>query len=249
MATGTNRGRTLERAFGILRCLETSRSPMRLSEVARAAGLHIATAQRILGTLIELGYVQLSDQRYSLGPVVLAQAHAFVLQDPVAKAAQPVLAELSQDTGLTSSVWVRVGAERILTVRIEAPTPLRYQFPVGRRLPLDVGGGKVLLAHMPEEEAEALLADYTGRTLATGNEQTRDDLLEEMAEIRAQGYYLADSERHLGSRSVTTIIRTEEGGVVGALNVVSTDEATGADELRRRVPDLLRAAELIGSRR
>ncbi len=246
MSASGNQGRTLERAFEILRCLEEARAPIRLSEIAKTTDLHLATTQRTISTLMRLGYVQSSGTGYSLGPVVLAQAHSFVLQDPLVKAARPVLAELSDSTGLTASIFVRSGFERILTARVEAPEPMRYQFPIGRRLPLDVGAGKPLLAHLPEDELEEYFEDYADLRLATGQRQTAESLRAELSEIRESGYHLGVSERVLGTVSVAAAVRSTRGDVPGALNIVAHDDTVSVDALRRRVPEMLRAAELIG---
>ncbi|GAA1183851.1 IclR family transcriptional regulator [Nesterenkonia xinjiangensis] len=246
MNTSGNKGRTLERAFDVLRSLENARSPIRLSEVSRETGLHIATTQRIMATLVNSGYAQTSENGYTLGPVALAQAHAFVLQDPLVKAARPVLTELSDSTGLTASIFVRSGFDRILTARVEAPEPMRYQFPIGRRLPLDVGAGKPLLAHLPDEELQEYFEDYSGPRLASGEQQTAESLRSELSEIRETGYHLGLSERVLGTVSVAAVIRSARGEVAGVLNIVAHDDTVSVEALRRRVPEVLRAAELIG---
>src|SRR5690625_889976 len=197
---------------------------MRLSDISRHTGLHLATTQRIVATLVRAGYAQSSEAGYTLGPVVLAQAHSFVLQNPLVTAARPVLSELSESTQLTSSVYVRSGPERILIERVDAPEPMRYQFPIGRRLPLDVGAGETLLAFMPEEELGHYLENYPGRTLASGTDQTAETLRAQLSEIQASGYHVVLSERHLATVSAAAVIRSSKGEVVGALNLVAHDD-------------------------
>lgn len=246
MSAAGNQGRTLDRAFDVLRCLEEARGLVRLSDISRQTGLHLATTQRIVATLVRAGYAQSSDMGYTLGPVVLAQAHAFVLQDPLVRAARPVLSELSESTRLTSSVYVRSGLERILVARVDAPEPMRYQFPLGRRLPLDVGAGKVLLAFMPEQELDAYVEGYEGRTLASGERQTAESLRAQLAEIQASGYHVVLSERHMATVSAVAVIRSSKGEPVGALNLVAHEDTVTVEGLRARIPELVRAGELIG---
>ena len=47
--------RSLERAIDVLEVLDGSRHALRLSEIARRAGLPVATTQRILGVLESRG--------------------------------------------------------------------------------------------------------------------------------------------------------------------------------------------------
>ena len=53
MAVPTNNMRSLDRAFDVLGVLQDAKQPLRLSEVARHASLHVATVQRILGVLLD----------------------------------------------------------------------------------------------------------------------------------------------------------------------------------------------------
>lgn len=242
-----NRGRTIERAFDVLRCVEGRRAPMRLSEISRSTGLHIATVQRITGILVRLGFLSSTEDGYLLGAEFLAGAHSFVMQDPLLNYAKPILTELCHSTGLTASVYVRSGLERILIARVEAPEPMRYQFPLGRRLELDVGAGKVLLAFAPEELLEEYLEAYDGRRLANGSWQSPERLRSEIAVITQTGSHIGLSERHVGTVSAATAIRSTRGKMLGALNVVSDVRQTSEAEIEQFVPDVVRAAEFIGA--
>ncbi|NKZ01465.1 IclR family transcriptional regulator [Nocardiopsis alborubida] len=243
-----NQGRTLDRTLDVLECLERARGPMRLSDVARESGLHVATAQRIINHLVRRGYVQQHRLGYSLGPVVLSLAHAFVVNDHLSTVATPILTELSATTGLTSSVFVQSGRERILVARVDGAEPMRYQFPIGRRAPLDVGGGKVLLSAWDDEELDRHLSGYEGIRLASGRDQGADDLKREIQRIRELGYHFADSERELGALSLTHRVHDSEGAIVAALNLVTTSEKTSVDELLSLLPELSRGAGAIGAR-
>ncbi len=243
-----NQGRTLDRALDVLECLERARGPMRLSDVARESELHVATAQRTINQLVRRGYVQQDRLGYSLGPVILSLAHAFVVNDRLSDVATPVLTELSATTGLTSSVFVRSGEERILIARVDGTDPMRYQFPIGRRVALDVGGGKVLLSAWGDEELDDYLNQYEGVRLASGRTQDTTELRAQIGRIRDTGHHLAESERELGALSLTHSVRDSEGVLVAAINLVTTTEKTGVDELLSFLPELSRGANAIGVR-
>jgi len=221
---------------------------MRLSDIARESGLHVATAQRTINQLVRRGYIQQDRLGYSLGPVVLSLAHAFVVNDRLSTVATPILTELSATTGLTSSVFVQSGQERILIARVDGTEPMRYQFPIGRRVPLDVGGGKVLLSAWDEEELDRYLAGYEQTRLPSGRVQSAGDLKKQISRIREDGYHLAESERELGALSLTHRIQDPEGTIVAAINLVTTTEKTSADQLMSFLPELSRGAGAIGVR-
>ncbi|MFE6387726.1 IclR family transcriptional regulator [Nocardiopsis dassonvillei] len=245
---GGNQGRTLDRALDVLECLERARGPLRLSDIARESGLHLATTQRTVNQLVRRGYVQQERLGYSLGPVVLSLAHSFVVNDRLCSVATPILTELSATTGLTSSVYVRSGQERILIARVDGADPLRYQFPIGRRVPLYIGGGKVLLSDWDDQELDAYLADHAEVRLASGRTQDAADLRAQIERIREVGYHLAESEREPGALSLTRLLYDSEGETLGAVNLVTTSDRTSPEELLSQLPELSRGANAIGVR-
>ncbi|GLU47811.1 IclR family transcriptional regulator [Nocardiopsis ansamitocini] len=245
---GSNQGRTIERALDVLESLERARGPLRLSEIARSVDLHLATTQRTVNLLVRRGYIQQDRHGYSLGPVALSLAHAFVLNDRLSTVATPILGELSATTGLTSSIFVRSGDERILVARVDGANPLRYQFPIGRRVPLNLGGGKVLLADLDAADLDAFNERVGPARLASGALQDSADLAAQLATVRRNGFHLAQSERELGALSLTRAIHTESREAIGAVNLVTTTEHTTPDALVALLPELARACAAIAER-
>ncbi len=246
MAAPSNQGRTLERALDILECIESARVPMKPAQVARETDLHITTVQRIASTLCRRGFLNLNEGGYLLGPVALAQAHTFLLQDRLTLVADPVLQEVTTATGLTSSIYVRTGWSRILLARVEAPTPLRHHFPIGQRLPLDVGSGKVLLAQMPDHELDEYLASYTPSVLANGTLQNARDIRTQISEIRSNGWHVSRSEGR-PANSLTVPLLDSSGGSVGSMTIISDDDVSDPEELLAHRVLMRQASQRIGS--
>jgi IclR family pca regulon transcriptional regulator len=69
---------SLERGLSVIRSLGGGRRELTLSEVARTAGLSRAAARRFLLTLVELGYVESADGRFSLGPRMLELGYLYL---------------------------------------------------------------------------------------------------------------------------------------------------------------------------
>ncbi|MEU7738999.1 IclR family transcriptional regulator [Nonomuraea sp. NPDC049158] len=241
--------RSVERAFDVIEVLEQSDKPMRLSNVARRAGLSPATTLRLLGVLQRRGFVVAEQQAYHLGPATLAAAHSFLVTDSLSRAATPVLQELAATTGLTATLHIRSGLERIVIARVDGADPLRYQLPIGQRLPLHLGAGKVLAAAMPEEELEALMSAVRDLSTAGGKSVSEADLRAELALIRERGYHVSADERVVGSSGVSAPVPRPDGQVMATVGISGPAERHPESEMLSIVPELLRAAAALGRAR
>jgi IclR family acetate operon transcriptional repressor len=241
--------RSLDRAFDVLGVLQSAKQPLRLSELARLADLHIATVQRILGVLIDRGFAARSADGYTAGPAALAVAHAFLVTNPLSTLTQPILQQLAANTGFTASTYVRVENSRVLIARVESEHPLSYVLPVGERLPLHLGGaGKTILAEMPDDEVEAALEGVAEIALADGKRLTRVELREQLGTIRHDGYAVSMSERLFGIASVTAPVRSSDGDMVAVLGITGPSDAVDGDSLPGLIAEVRRAASTLGVR-
>ncbi|MEV0389308.1 IclR family transcriptional regulator [Nonomuraea sp. NPDC050643] len=238
--------RSVERAFDVIEVLERSDKPLRLSDVARRAGLSPATTLRLLGVLQRRGFVVAERQTYHLGPATLAAAHGFLVTDRLGRAATPVLQELAATTGLTTTLHIRSGLERIVIVRVDGADPLRYQLPIGRRLPLHLGAGKVLAAAMPPDELDALIASVRDLGTAGGKPTSEADLRAELELIAERGYHYSLNERVLGSSGISAVVPPADGPAVAAVGVSGPAERHPESEMLGWVPELRRAAAALG---
>lgn len=240
--------RSLERAIDVLEVLEAAPAPLRLSEVARRAGLHVATTQRILAVLEARGRVEQDGSGYRTGVAMLFGAHAYLAGNPVAVAAPLVLQQLAAATGLTASVFVRAGDSRAVVARVEGKDPLRYVLPIGRRLPLHLGAGKILAAHLDDAEVAGLLdrvgavAHADGRTVAAG------EFRAELADIRARGWAASAHERVVGAASVAAPVLGADGTCTTAVQVAGPSDSDAFVDLRALAVEVRQAAAALSAR-
>ena len=161
--------RSLSRALEVFAELQRADRPQRLSDLARTCGMSLPTTLRILRVLQDFGMVSQTDKSYRIGPAVLPAARSYLENDPLVVSARPVLQQVASQTGLTVSLYTRLGFERILVARVDGASPLTYDLPLGKRLPLTVGAaGKILLASATEEE----LQQVTAAAIAAGQEDS-----------------------------------------------------------------------------
>ncbi|GAB3561599.1 IclR family transcriptional regulator [Arthrobacter alkaliphilus] len=240
--------RSVERAFDVLDFLSDSGRPLRLAEIARGTGLHIATAQRILRVLEKRNYLAQDSAGYSVGAAALASAHSFLVGNQLVLTARPVLQELAAALGMTASLSVRLGAARVLVARVEGSSPLRYQLPVGGRLPLQLGAGKVFLAYMDPSGRDEILGAADKVETASGPAIPIAEYMSALDEIAANGYAISRNERVVGAVSVSAPVRSREGGILGVVQVSGRDEDLSADRLPEAIREVLNASASIAAR-
>lgn len=248
MSGESNRGRTLERALDIVDFVSGAKGSVRLSEIATGTGLHIATVQRMVNTLIERGYLNGVNGNYTIGSAVLPLARAFTLQDKLTAIAFPLLVSLTQETGLTSSVFVRHGDVRVLTARNNAPQPLRYQLSIGQRMGLAVGGGRILLAYLDAAEQDRLLSELgDGVTYVDGRTESIADVKKALKRARIDGYYLSVNERVQRTVSLSVPILNESKTPDAAITIVAHHDTLDPQEILRYKPLLFDSASSISA--
>jgi DNA-binding IclR family transcriptional regulator len=233
--------RSLSRAMEVFAELQRAERPQRLSDLARTCGMSLPTTLRILRVLQDFGMVSQTDKSYRIGPAVLPAARSFLENDPLVVAARPILQQVAAQTGLTASLYTRLGFERILVARVDGEAPLRYDLPLGKRLPLTLGAaGKILLASASDDELQQVVA----AAIAAGHEDpafTAGQLRSRLPESGADYAYSSD-ERATGVRSVAMAVQNRMGRPSESVSLTSPVEAADEATLRAGVPELRRAA-------
>lgn len=239
--------RSVERTLDLLMMLEQAGQPLRLVDLARATDLHKATTQRLLSVLERRGLVDRGSGGYRVGLAAVPLAHAFFLENDLTRAALPVVQELAVATEETVSIFVQLGFSRVVVQRVEGKHPLRYQMPVGCRLPLHLGAGKVLAASLPQEELREMLAQVGEIRRATGEVWPREAFLAELEKIREQSFAVSINERTIGAASVAAPITRADGTTMAALAIVGPTDSMALERIPQLSVEVRRAAQAISA--
>jgi IclR family pca regulon transcriptional regulator len=222
---------------------------MSLSEVATATGLARPTARRILLTLEELGYVRQADSGFTLTPRVLDLGTTYVRALGLWDVARPHQEALVAQTGESSSIAQLDGSDIVYVARVAVPKIITLAVTIGTRFPaLQTSLGKVLLADLPADRLDAVLADpsrsgVTPRWCPDPAERDRA-----LREVRAQGWAMTDEQLAPGIRSVAAPLRDGSGRVIAAMNVTVHAAETSVETLtEHHLPLLLRAASAVSA--
>ncbi|WP_238431639.1 IclR family transcriptional regulator [Streptomyces cavernae] len=191
---------SLERAITLLQATaDSTPEGETASNLAAQCGLNRATAWRLLSTLEQYGLVERSPvtNRYTIGFAVARMASAAGF-DGLIRRAHGTLRRVSEQTGETANLAVVQQLGLTYIDEVTPPVVLSAKW-LGRQVPLHATStGKALLAWLPAEEAESLLAEplpaYTDTTITD-----RSRLREDLAKTRERGYSVCvgEMERNL----------------------------------------------------
>lgn len=214
--------RSVAKALRILECFSERSPRLGFAELCEAVDLAPTTVRRLLATMESLGYLQHdSFGQYRLGPRSLALAAPALAGYEIRNQALPVLDELSTVTGLNANLAVLYEGRLLYLACTSLNLPRRLHFGVPGRLAAIQGTaiGKVLLAHLPADEARRVLEKGGGLIARTPRTVTRwEDLLEEFARVRERGYAIDDEEVAAGGFCLAAPVRDRSGQVVAGIS-------------------------------
>ena len=240
----------IARGLDVIRAFGPGQPAMTLAAVATASELPRPTARRILLTLEQLGYVrQAGGGGYELTPRVLDLGMSYVLSRGLWEVARPHMEALVAATGESTSIAQLDGSDIVYVARVAVPKIVTLSVTIGTRFPaMQTSLGKVLLAALPQAEAERVLAEPSRSGIDPRWQPDRAERTSVLREVRARGWALTDEQLAPGIRSVAVPLRDGDGRVIAALNVNSHAAETPLDVLvGHHLPLLLQAAGSISA--
>ena len=221
----------LSKGLSVIETFTADRPSQSIAQVAAASGLDRATARRCLLTLAHEGYAHWDGKFFTLTPRILRLGTACLATMPLPHIVQPMLDQLSDAIGQSTSVSILDGADIVYVARAAQRKVMSIALMPGSRLPAYCTSmGRVLLAALPEDQARAILGTSP---LPARTESTMTDplaIMVEISRVRAQGYALINQEVEQGLQSMALPLRNARGKVIAAINV----GVPGTDD-----PDLL----------
>ncbi len=240
---------SLRRAVRVLKALaEQKDGAMRLTDVAQAVGCNQPTAHRALRELAAEGFVEQAagGKRYRLGLGFFVAAANANCSDGLRDLARPALLRVSSTLSDTVFLLVRSVYDAVCIDRVEGPFPIRsFTGDIGGKVPLGLGQGSLaLLAHLPEEEREAVIRYNMPRLLDRGyiDEAAFRAVL---GRVRGDGFVAFNSGLIPDMGGVAVPIFDARGYAVAAISIGTLAERLKGDRLPIIV-DILKkeAAEL-----
>jgi IclR family pca regulon transcriptional regulator len=210
----------LEKGLAVIECFDAAHDRLTIADVARATDLSRAAARRCLLTLARIGYAEFDGKFFRLTPRVLRLGYAWLASTALPQLVQPFLERLSEETHESSSASLLDGHEIVYIARSAQRRIMSVGLSVGSRLPAFCSSmGRVLLAELEPQGAQALILAAKPRALTPHTVTDPARLTGLLDEVRVQGWCLVDQELELGLASLAMPLKSHRGAVVGAFNL------------------------------
>ncbi len=231
-----NSVRAVERALAILDCFTEEKNSFSLTEISNEINLSPSTALRLLNTLEGRHYIYRDPEnmRYYLGFRLAQLSNIAFANLDICQVVRPHLELLHKRYNESVGIYILKNNRRVCVERIECTQPLRIVVSVGQNQPLTRGAsGRLLLAYLPEDEAQKILNDDPATTL------------QELSKIREYGYAVSHGERQQGIVSISTPVFNAAGHVAAALFISGPEVRFDQYFINQLISELKKTASAV----
>lgn len=211
---------SLLNGLAVLEAFSTARPVLGVTEISERVGLHKSTVSRMLGGLVDAGYVQRDEAtgRFRLGLGLLTLAGPLLADLDVGSAALPHLESLSAQTGETAAISVWNGTCAVVVEQVASPHQVKHSATIGTRYDrLASSSVRVFLADLGPAEVQRLIE---GQSILTEDAAGIDTpVAEQLERVRQDGFAVNDGRTTYEEYGVSTGVRDYRGRLVGCITL------------------------------
>ena len=237
----------VDRSLRLLTVIAEAPQPPNGPELARRAGVNRSTAWRLLATLEHHDLVNrdAATGRYTIG-FGAARIAAAVDHGALIRRARPVVRWLLERTGEVSTLTIARGRSLVVVDEAVGDQIISVRW-LGTHVPLTLSSvGKLLLAALPTDEMEALIAEpIDRRTPLTITDPA--ELRVAIDEARRTGVGMSIGEWELGLNGFSAAARDGAGQPLAYLSVAGPEFRLPLTRLGEVGPLLLEAADRLSA--
>lgn len=230
--------KTTRTTFEILELL-VSEGDASLETLSAELGRPKSTIHDHVISLRNLGYVVKLDETYRVSTRLLDMGESARRRMDIFPPAKQEVDSLGKQTGEHASLAIEENGETVLLYVSKGENALDLGVSEGFRLAMPTNApGKAMLAFLPDERVESILAERGLPEITPNTITSREGLSAELAQIREQGYATDRGERVEGVRAIATPILAN-GDVLGALTISAPANRMTGERVESELPDLL----------
>jgi DNA-binding IclR family transcriptional regulator len=233
--------RTVERTFAILQLISECKNGITLQEIANEMGMAKSSAYVIVQTLLELNYISTienNDKRYCLGIETFGLGMKYVNDMSLVKQCSILIPPIAEKHNKTAFVAVLNGTQIVYIYKYVAQDAKLASCALGtRKEAYATSLGKAIIAFLPKEEQEELIAKIQFQALTENTITSKEQFREELEEIRKRGYSIDMCELEKNTSCCGAPLFDYTGKVVAAVSlsdiyVENMSTKTVAEELK-----------------
>lgn len=240
--------RAAGRAMQVLAAFHQASGPLSLSEIAARADIDRSAAQRLVHTLLTLGYLRRGpDERgYLPGIRILDTTLDLLRLDPMVQKATPVLLELRKTVRERVDLSLYDETRLVYALRMQSKRETFYATLVGHSVPTYcTAGGRAALSVLTDDAVRSIVNRSTLQAYTSRTETGVDEIMALVAKARVDGFAVVVDEFVQGEVAIGVAIA--QGGVpLGALHIAgSLAEWTPRTFVDKVVPLATEAARAV----
>src|SRR2546423_3797689 len=238
----------VERALAMLEAVAQEAEGLSNAEISRKLKIPKSSASYILRTLETQGYLTRNPEtgKYRVGLKVLSLSRGALTGIDVREVALPIMRHLMEKTNLTCHLAILDGPDAVYIEKVEPQGFIRMDTWVGRRMRVHATSvGKSLVAYVPQERLEKILAERGMEKRTAKTITTLPRLLKDLEKVREQGYAVDDEENNMGARCVGAPVFNQGGTIEAALGLSGTTNQVNPDTMPRILEHLKDAARHV----
>jgi len=207
--------KSVTKVLDLLEHLGSSRGVVSVSDLARATGLNVSTAFRLLQTLMTRGYVQQqrSSRGYFLGPRIFQMGSAYLQGSDLATIARPHLEALRDAVGETAYLVIFSQGENVQLCKADGKQAVSAAIRSMVREPAYcTATGKVLLSALAPGEFDKYVQNVALRSYTPQTVTGKTELRREIGKVREKGFAVDIEEFVPNLCCVSIPLRDHNGG-------------------------------------
>jgi IclR family transcriptional regulator, KDG regulon repressor len=231
---------SLTKSLQVIEALRSNPHGLSIAELSQLLGFPTSTIHHILSTFRSYDYVAQNPEtkKYSLGFRFLTISTSILDNLDVRKSAYTHLRKLHQRCNEAVHLSILRNGQVTYVDKIQGASGLSLATYIGFSTdPHAAAGGKVLLSELSPNEIKAMYKDRPLKKYGKNTVTNIGQLLEELENIRKQGYAIDSEEYYEGVRCVAAPIRAG-GRIAAALSITGSIFSMTMERINRELIEM-----------
>lgn len=219
-----------------------------VTEISKGLDYGVSATYHLLNTLREENIIvqDKNTKKFKLG-LKLGQLGTLAYeQNHMSDVIRPYLKKLRNLTGETANLTIVDNDKIVYIAQEESDRLVRMFTKTGATAPLHcTGGGKTILAFKTEEDRNQILDKLNLESFTANTITDKTKLIEEMEEIRKNGYGTDNEERELGVSCIAAPIFDLNNEVMASISISGPTARFTEENKERWIKDTLKVAKEV----